>query len=342
MPPTDRILDANGNRAREALRVMEEAARFILDDAELAGACKGLRHELAAALSAVLPSIGSRATDRDVGREISTEQERRRETGSDVVVAAGRRLGEALRALEEYGKTVDGDLAARLEPMRYRGYEIEQRIVERLPSGRPATWRLCVLLTATLCGDRPWTWVAERAIEGGADCLQLREKDLGDRELLDRAGSLVEIASGRASIIVNDRPDVALASGADGVHLGQDDMPCRVVRRLFGRRLLVGVSTSRLEQARQAQRDGADYCGVGPMFATTTKHKPVLAGPTYLREYLSWDGLPHLAIGGVTPENAAELAAAGARGIAASRSICAADDPAEVVRRLRGALTADR
>src|SRR5690606_33559530 len=110
--------------------------------------------------------------------------------------------------------------------------------------------------------------------------------------------------SGGVSVIVNDRPDIALLSGADGVHVGQGDLPCRDVRKLVGRQLMIGVSTARLDEVRAAVEHGADYVGVGPMFATTTKQKDVIVGPAYLRAVVTaFPRLPHLAIAGITPDN---------------------------------------
>jgi thiamine-phosphate pyrophosphorylase len=177
--------------------------------------------------------------------------------------------------------------------------------------------------------------------------VQLREKALEGGELLARARRLVEIVrevrgeerAGLPAVVVNDRPDVALLAGADGVHLGQTDLPIAEVRRLAGFRLLVGVSTANLEQARAAVRGGADYCGVGPMFATRTKDKPVLSGPEYLRGYVGDPATslrPHLAIGGITPENVGRLYEVGCRGIAVSAVVCGAEDPAGVCRALLG------
>ncbi|MFP4146068.1 MAG: thiamine phosphate synthase [Phycisphaeraceae bacterium] len=335
-----RILDANANRAREALRVMEEAARFLLDDPELSRLAKQARHQLAEAL-AELPGLeAARDTPGDVGTRISTAREAARESVSDVVIAAGKRLSEALRTLEEYGKTLpQADLAAKIEQIRYRGYDLEKRLSVALGTGRRQQWRLCVLLSESLCAGRDWREVATAAIAGGADCIQLREKALEAGELLQRTRELAEIChAGGVSLIVNDRPDVALLGGADGVHVGQGDLPCAEVRKLVGRQLLVGVSTSRFEQAREALAQGADYCGVGPMFPTTTKEKKVIVGPAYLREFTAWGRLPHLAIGGITPERTPELAAAGGRGVAVSSCVCRADDPAETCRKIVAAL----
>lgn len=332
-----RILDANANRAREALRVMEEAARFVLDDRDLSGACKALRHDLAAAVQHFGDLAAHRDTPGDVGTSLRTPAEGRRGTVADVALAAGKRLSEALRALEEYGKLVDPAAAAVIEQLRYRGYDIEQRLGRCLEHARARQWRLCVLISEGLCRGGDWRAVARGAIEGGADCLQLREKTLESGELLERARALVALARPRGvSVVVNDRPDVALAADADGVHLGQTDLPCRAARELVGSRLLIGVSTAHLEQAKQAVADGANYCGVGPMFATTTKAKDHIAGPAYMTQFVdALPTLPHLAIGGITAHNAAQVLAAGALGLAVSSAVCIAEDPASATRALR-------
>ncbi len=342
MPSVYRILDANANRAREALRVMEDAARFVLDDAELSGQLKQLRHDLAQCLASISQLDAWRDTPGDVGTTITTQSEQSRSDVADVVTAAGKRLSEALRVLEEYSKTLPEtltDVAAAIEKLRYRGYTLEQRLMTTLGTTRARQWRLCVLISESLCQAGDWLEVAEAAIAGGADCIQLREKDLDGKELLARTRRLVSLCRPKGvSAIVNDRPDVALLGEADGVHLGQTDLPCREARKLVGRQLLIGVSTSNLDQAKQALKDGADYCGVGPMFPTTTKHKPVLAGPGYLKEYLAWGRLPHLAIGGINSKNIGELVSAGVKGVAVSSAVCGAENPDEITQQLIRAL----
>jgi thiamine-phosphate pyrophosphorylase len=331
MPGVRRILDANANRAREALRVMEDAARFVLGDQALSRALKQLRHDLADALSTIDPLDGWRDTPGDVGTGISTDREMDRAGVADVSAAAGKRLSEALRALEEFGKTL-GDTASnfapKIEQLRYRGYSLEQQLNTALGSSAVKQWKLCVLISESLCPDRDWRRVAGAVIEGGADCIQLREKELDADELLARTQELVSLCRPKGvAVIVNDRPDVALLGNADGVHLGQTDLPCAQARKLVGRQLIIGVSTSNLEQASRALADGADYCGVGPLFPTTTKHKPVIAGPAYLKEYLAWNQLPHLAIGGIDTENLGDLTSVGVKGVAVSSAVCGAADP---------------
>lgn len=345
-----RIIDANANRAREGLRVLEDAARFVLDDRELCEAIKRARHDLAAAMK-LLPGEGGaelawRDTPGDVGTSVSTASEMRREGVREVVIAAGKRLSEALRSIEEYAKTLGApETASLVEQLRYRAYDLDQRVTLAFRTGRGRQWRLCVIVTEALCAHHSWQEVARFAIDGGADCIQLREKTLESRELLERARRLVELARPRGvSVIVNDRVDIALLAGADGVHVGQRDVPVKDVRKIAGFSLLVGVSTTNIEQARAAMRDGADYCGVGPVFATATKSAPggrtdgSVAGLEYVRAYAECVPSlpPHLAIGGIAPGNVGEVRAAGLVGVAVSGAVCGAKDVVGVCRGLVG------
>jgi thiamine-phosphate pyrophosphorylase len=347
--PLLRIIDANANRAREGLRVMEDIARFALGSTSLTEEVKHLRHDLGTALAG-LPAdrsqlLASRDAAEDVGATIKTVSECDRAGIPAIAAAAAGRVTEALRSLEEAAKALPApSVAGAIESLRYRTYTADQRLTAALGAfTQRRQWSLCVLITGSLCRN-PWEEVASAAMDGGCDCLQLREKSLEDRELLARARRLVALARPRGvPVIINDRPDVALLAGADGVHLGQTDLSVRDVRALSGSRLLIGVSTESTDQARTAADDGADYLGVGPMFPTTTKDKPRLAGPAYLRTYLADEQLarvPHLAIGGVSPENIADLRAAGARGVAVCSAVISAADPAGVCRALLAALKA--
>lgn len=333
-----RIIDANANRAREAIRVMEDIARFGLDHEALCAGLKQLRHDLAEALDA-LPGaramVAHRDTQGDVGTGVTTAREGAREDVRAVAVAAGKRLTEALRSIEEAAKTVGGGGA--FEALRYRAYALEQVLLVALIGRGGEIVGVCVLVTESLCAHHPWEEVARGAADAGATMLQLREKDLPDRDLLARARKLVEIGRERGvRVIVNDRPDIAACAKADGVHLGQEDLPVMEARKIVGAEMLVGVSTACIEDARRALQDGADYCGVGPMFPTTTKHKPVISGPDYLRAYLAHEPrLPAgIAIGGIDAENVGILSEAGARAVAVSSAVCRARDPGAVCAKL--------
>lgn len=335
-----RIIDANANRAREAMRVLEEAARFIADDLRLTEQLKAMRHTFTAATKPYSELIYHRDTRGDVGTTLTTDAEQSRDNLNEVIRAAGSRLAEALRAIEEYAKLGTGNpdndrhLTQTAEQLRYQSYDATKQIVLALGSGQAKQWRLCLLLTQSLCTHHPWQDVLEGAIENGADCIQVREKQMDAGHLLAHTRQVIGLVAGRADVIVNDRPDVALLAGAQGVHLGQADLSPQDTRRLLGDQMLIGVSTSNLDQAKQAKANGADYCGLGPMFHTTTKHKPNLAGPEYLRNYIAWDAMPHLAIGGIHPGNVDQLVAVGCKGIAISSAICSSVDPARTTHEL--------
>ncbi len=324
-----RLLDANANRAREALRVIEDYARFIVNSASLQAELKQLRHDLSEATESLLSeAMLHRDTPGDVGTANSTEHEFDREDLTDVVTAAGKRAGEALRAIEEYLKVLSPYDAAKVESVRYRFYEIERKIAFTLRRAESdfSDVRLCVLITEASC-KIPWLKAAEQAALGGANCLQLREKTLEAAELLRRAKQLVDLCR-RYGIksIINDRLDIALLSGADGVHVGQGDLPAREIRRLVGSERIVGVSTHKIEQARQAVLDGADYIGVGPIFPSATKPQSLVAGTVYARQVAAEIAVPTVAISGITSGNLAEVLATGMRSIAVTDAVLAAPD----------------
>ncbi len=305
-----RILDANFNRAREALRVMEDYARFVLDDASLSRRIKQARHDLRNAFPGFVRDslVRHREIVHDVGRGITTEAERQREASSDVVIAACRRLSEALRTMEEYAKTFDRDVAAKLEQLRYAGYELERHLTITLQArDRLGGLKLYVLITESLC-RHDWYATAEAALRGGADCLQLREKELPDAELVARVRRLTALCHDHdALLIVNDRADIAAAAGADGVHLGQNDLPVAGARRVLPTHAIVGKSTHTPAQIGEAVTETPDYIAVGPIFESDTKPQDHTAGVETLAQARSRTALPLVAIGGIRRENAGQV-----------------------------------
>lgn len=340
--PVLRLLDANANRAREALRVLEDYARFVLDDDKLCLQLKTLRHDLAGAMQAFISqAIIHRDTPGDVGTDNKTPGELSRMDLAHVIIAAGKRLGEALRCLEEYAKIDHPESALKIESIRYQCYDIEQSLTRTLhPAGRMNQVRLCVLITESAC-RRPWLETAEQAILGGADCLQLREKELDGRILLQRAMAFVHLCRRHGTLsIINDRPDIAALSGADGVHVGQEDLPPTAARKLLGPDKIIGVSTHNIEQARQAVRDGADYIGVGPFFKSTTKPRDFVAGPEYARQVAAQIRIPALAIAGITTQNIRQVLDSGLRAVAVTSAVTASDNPRQAAMDLKSQLTA--
>jgi thiamine-phosphate pyrophosphorylase len=341
---TARILDACANRAREALRVLEDYCRFVLDDAFLTRTLKEARHELASALSELSPKLllAARETQYDVGTELSTPSELRRESPRDVAQTNAKRLQEALRSLEEYGKIHSPLLGQALERLRYRAYTLERALVAGLAARqRLHDTRLYVLLTGSQCAAT-LDWVIAEAAAGGASIMQLREKDKSDRELIERAREVRQwTRQAGVLFIVNDRADIARLVEADGVHLGQDDLPVKEARRILGPDALIGVSTHNLEQLHQAILDGADYVGVGPAFVSTTKSFADLAGLDFVRQAMAETTLPAFVIGGINPQTVDAAVAAGARRVAVSAAIAAADEPRLTAATLLAALSRD-
>lgn len=184
--------------------------------------------------------------------------------------------------------------------------------------------------------------VARAALDGGATILQLRDKRATGRELVEWARRLCGLARSRGvPVVVNDRVDVALAAEAAGAHVGEEDLPVADARRLLGPGRIVGASAGTVEEALQAQQQGADYLGVGPVFPTATKPDAGEAiGPEGLRRIVQAVRIPVVAIGGITVDNAAEAIRAGAAGVAVISAVASAEDMVEATRRLREAVDA--
>jgi len=339
-PDILRICDANCNRAREAFRVLEDYVRFSLNNADLSESLKTLRHDFQTATQTLQRNaVAHRDTAHDVGTGITTESEQKRESLGAVVTAASKRLGEALRTIEEYTKTTGG-ASAQVQSIRYRYYDVEKRLLLTLTPGRDKMRgvRLCVLVTEALC-KHPWLDVARLAIEGGADCLQLREKHFDGAELLKRAHQFAALCRQHNVIsIINDRVDIAVLSHADGVHVGQTDIPATEVRKLIGPDRILGVSTQRIEQARQAVLDGADYIGVGPIFTSTTKPKDALSGLDYARQIPREIAISAIAISGINSENLSQLLETGLESVAVSASVISSGDPKLATKELKARL----
>jgi thiamine-phosphate pyrophosphorylase len=334
-----RILDAEANRAREALRVVEDYCRFGLDDALLTRELKELRHELSRVLESPLHVLAARDTTGDVGTVISTPTELERHSITAVAEANFKRLEESLRSLEEFSKLRSPAAAASFERLRYRSYTIERAVLLGAAARRIlAHARLYVLVSCDQC-EADLEWTIQEAAAGGASIFQLREKGLPDSELLIRAQRVRRATTmAGALFIMNDRPDIARLAGADGVHLGQEDLPSKEARRIGGPDMLIGVSTHTIDQVRQAVLDGASYIGVGPTFPSTTKAFSEFPGLDFLRAATAETSLPCFAIGGVNPETIREAVAAGARRAAVSEAICKAEEPRLVAAQMRRTL----
>ncbi len=202
----------------------------------------------------------------------------------------------------------------------------------------PATWRTYLVTQASRSAGRDTVEVVRAALAGGVDAVQLREKGTDARHRYRLGRELRELtADAGVPLIINDRVDLAAVVDADGVHLGQSDLPVAVAREQLGPEAVVGCSTSTTAEAEQAVAEGADYLGVGAVYATDSKDVPEEEsgiGPERVREIASTVDVPIVGIGGIDADNAAAVVRAGATGVAVISAITAEDEPAAATRRL--------
>ncbi|MEB3201774.1 MAG: thiamine phosphate synthase [Synechococcus sp.] len=342
----DRLIDANLDRAREGLRVLEDWARFGLDRGDLVARTKDMRQRLGRLHRDAYKFARHTATDPAAGMGHPAQAERRRP--SAVVGANAARVQEALRVLEEFGRSSDPQLAEEAAGLRYQLYDLEVDLLQacRLATGgegrRELLARCRLYLVTSPVPDLEA--VVTAALGAGVRLVQYRAKQaagLDDLQKLSQARALRQLCAAHGALfLVNDRIDIALAVEADGVHLGQGDLPPAIARQLLGPDRLIGRSTHALAQLQQAVADGCDYVGVGPVHATPTKpgRKPV--GLAYVRQAATASPIPFFAIGGVDASNLAAVRAAGATRVALVRAITEAVDPAAATAQLLAALEA--
>jgi len=332
-----RAIDANLNRLAEGLRVLEDIARFHLDDGNLTRQLREWRHRLVAGVDRAR-LLEARQADADVGA--AHEEAEYRGGLADLVAANASRCQESLRVLEEMARLpepVSGVEAATIKQARFALYTLEKELAQGLArrQRRDRVKGLYVILDPAFCGGRPEAEVAEAALRGGATMVQWRDKSRDKGEMLPPLRQVQEVcAAHNALLIVNDHVDLALAIGADGVHVGQKDLPVALARRLLPHDRLVGCSTALVEEAVAAQAQGADYIAVGSIYPTTSKEATRPAGVDTLKRVRQAISLPLVAIGGIKPENVAQVMAAGADAVAVITAVVAAPDVEAAARHL--------
>ena len=336
-----RLLDANLDRAREGLRVLEDWARFGVDRADLVARTKDMRQRLGRLHRDEYKLARHTATDPAAGMGHPAQQERL--SPSQIVGANAGRVHEALRVLEEFGRSMDPELASEAAALRYGLYDLEVDLLQASRGGQQRRQLLAqchlYLVSSPVPGLEA---VVAAALGAGVRLVQYRAKDgvpIDDSQRLQQARQLRQLcASHGALFIVNDRIDLALAVEADGVHLGQGDLPPAVARQLLGPERLIGRSTQSIDQLRQAVADGCDYVGVGPVNATPTKPGREPVGLDYVRQAAAESPIPFFAIGGLECANIDAVLQAGGQRVAVVRAITAAADPAAATTALLQAL----
>ncbi len=340
------MIDANLNRSSEGLRVLEDVARFVLDDAELGHRLRSLRHDLARETkSLALGLLSGRDAEQDVGRLPSKDRQPIAQATSlqglpDLVAANAKRVEESLRVIEELAKLPEMNSmlnSASFEQTRFALYTVERELISRISRREriEEMTGLYVILDRQLLAGRDVLEIARQIIQGGARVIQLRDKQSKKGELLPVAQKLKELCSEAGVLfIINDHLDLALAVDPDGLHIGQEDLPVRVVRRELAIDRIVGCSVTTVPQATEAQNEGADYIAVGSMFPTTTKKEAVVVGVNMLKELKRVVSVPLVAIGGINQINIGEVVTAGANAVAVVSAVIGEKDVKGAVQKL--------
>src|SRR4030043_2331736 len=340
------MIDANLNRSSEGLRVLEDVARFLLNDAELSRRLRTLRHDLARQTESLsVGLLSQRDSEHDVGRLRPKHKGQTTEVTSlqgllDLVTANAKRAEESLRVIEELAKLPEMNSmlnSASFEQTRFALYTLERDLISRI-SRRHKVKRIAglyVILDRQLLAGRDALEIASQIIEGGARVIQLRDKQSKKGELLLMAQKLRELCSQAGVLfIVNDYLDLALAADADGLHIGQEDLPLPAVRRELPIDAIVGCSVTTVSQATRAQNEGADYIAVGSMFPTTTKKEAIVVGVDMLKELKRVVSVPLVAIGGINRTNVGEVVTAGADAVAVISAVMGGKDVKGAVHKL--------
>jgi thiamine-phosphate pyrophosphorylase len=334
-----RIIDASLNRIGEGLRVLEEFARLSLNDTGLTGRLKDLRHRMVH-FDEELQQQLLRARDAagDVGADLTAQGQEKPQDTTGTVTANARRVQESLRVMEELaresGTGLETDVYRRA---RFALYTIEKELLAGLMR-RGKLERLTglyVIIDTEFLKGRSCLDVAAAAIRGGAKIIQLRDKASGIRGFLNMAVELKELCKKNDVLfIVNDSLEVALAVDADGLHVGRDDLPVDVARRLLPLDKILGASVRTVDEAEKAHKDGADYLGVGAMYATDTKAGAEVVGVGRIKEIKNAVDMPVVAIGGINEGNIGEVMKAGADAAAVISAVMGMADVEAAARRL--------
>jgi thiamine-phosphate pyrophosphorylase len=334
-----RIIDASLNRIGEGLRFLEEYARFSLDDTALTQQLKNLRHKLVRINSKLQPQIiRGRDSVGDIGADMEVPGENKRRDVAGSISANARRVQESLRVMEELARDPELDLETNTyKRARFEIYTIEKELLTRMlrQDKLKRLTGLYVIIDIGFLNGRNLSDIAAQVIRGGTKVIQLRDKERNVKEFLNSAIVLRDIcAEHNVLFIINDSLEVALASEADGLHIGQDDLPADIARRLLPIDKILGCSASNLNEAQKAKAEGADYLGIGAIYPTLSKDVSPAIGSDALKNIRRALNLPLVAIGGINETNLKAVIKAGADAAAVISAVMNADDVEKATRQL--------
>ncbi len=334
-----RIIDANINRLGEGLRVLEEFARMTLNDTVLSQKLKDLRHKTVIVNPEIQSQLlGARDARGDIGSDMDVKSETKSKDIIEIITANAKRVQESLRVLEELAKISELKLnTENYRKARFELYTVEKELIGKLlrqEKTKRVTGLYAVVDTESLKGRQP-AKLAEQMMKGGAKIIQLRCKEGSIKEFLTIASDLKKIYNkNRILFIVNDSLEVALAVKADGLHVGQEDLPVKEARQLMPVDMILGCSVGNVKEALKAKADGADYLGVGAIFVTETKTSAKAVGVKRISEIKQVVDLPLVAIGGINKDNLAEVIKAGADSAAVISAIMGAENITKATKEL--------
>lgn len=340
---TYRIIDANLNRLREGLRVVEEWCRFILENSQLSSEVKTIRHELVQIAGKAgwdrVDLLHHRDTEGDVGTSNSTPTEYLKSNEKEVLLANFSRVQEAFRVLEEYGKL--NNVGPSIEKLRYQAYTLEKNVMQYFICENLKE-KIYILLTKSFCKN-DYFGTIENLCLSGAKLFQIREKHLSDIDFFNLAQKATKIIkSFGGTTILNNRIDIALAVGADGVHLGNEDMPVSAARKIASRPFIIGSTVHNLKELGALPMESIDYIGVGPCFPTETKPELVANGIQLVHKISAQSKVPAFAIGGIGLGNISELNQIGLRNVAICSAIIGNAEPVKAYQQIVAAMATDQ
>jgi len=324
-----RIIDVNVNRCAEGLRVIEEVARFILEDEELVRGIKSLRHDVRKGTVYFTDSLSTfRDVENDPGSSFSSTAELSRSGIYDITKSNFSRVAEALRVIEEFGKLINTDGAEYYKSLRFRVYQLERNFLGEIDTSvhLPDCPFLYAILDRSFVPEERLENVVDQLLEGGAQMIQYRAKGITRAEAeIDLFRLLGRASEYGVPVIVNDDPSLAAEVGAHGVHLGKDDTPVERAREILGETRIIGVTVHSFEELVEVNEARVDYLAVGAIFHSETKPEVATLGVKELSRYVEHAKKPVVAIGGINRENLQAVLDSGVCGVAAISAILTGD-----------------
>ena len=323
-----RIIDANFNRVREGLRVVEDGIRFLIEDELLMRKLKELRHKFTDTIVSCFPS-SIRGKSRKAGQDIGKKEKSKRADFKKIIEQNLSRIGEGLRSLEEYSKIENPHISKKLHNLRFEFYEIEKDVIILINKKKIPLPFLQVILNLKE-GDNIFPF-AEKVIEGNPDIIQLRYKGEKDIYFLKVALKLRKLIPPEILFLINDRIDICQICDADGVHIGEYDIPLEYVRKVIPEKI-IGVSCSNLTSIQKIAKKHPDYISIGAIFPSPTKPEKKVVGLNILTLAAKKINIPLGGIGGITRENVVDVIKAGADGVSIVSAIENSKNPEKEIK----------